>query len=54
MAHRSLLAAAAALSLFALSSAAQACHTDRTLRHIGDGISRTGDCLFGWIFHKRV
>jgi hypothetical protein len=54
MTRKSLLAAAAAVSILALSSGAQACHTDRALRHVGDGIARTGDCLFGWMFHKRA
>jgi hypothetical protein len=54
MTHKSLLAAAAAASLLALSSGAQACHTNRAFRHVGDGIARTSDCLFGWMFHKRA
>ena len=54
MTHKSLLAAVAAVSLLALSSGAQACGTDHALRHIGDGITRTGDCLFGWMLHKRA
>ena len=54
MTHKSLLAAAAAVSLLALSSGAQACWTDHARWHVGDGIARTGDCLFGWMFHKRV
>ncbi len=48
MTRKSLLAAAAAVSLLALSSGAQACHTDRGLGHVWG----TGDCLFGWLFHK--
>ena len=54
MTHKSLLAAAAAVSLLAVSSGAQACWTDHARWHVGDGIARTGDCLFGWMFHKRI
>ena len=50
MTRKSLLAAAAAVSLLALSSGAQACRTDRGLGHVWG----TGDCLFGWMFNKRV
>ena len=67
MTQKSLLAAAAAISVLALSFGAQACRlgdrveasaaatayrTDRTLRRVGDGLVRAGDRLFAW-GHRR-
>ena len=52
MTRKTLLAAAAAISILSFASGAQACCLDHTLRHVGDGVTRTGDCLFGWMFRK--